>query len=165
MSDSLWALGLYSPWNSPDQNTGVGGLSLLQEIFPTQGSNPGVLHCGRILYQLSHKGSYFSNFWLIAFSPLFLFRKHTVYFSVYFRCLYCLKSYTSHTTSPPHFPVSFFSIGLTAPWHIMYSNYLSAFCLTLYDKPDPEDNNSFLSCFLLCPHSAWWFMTIGWVNK
>ena len=37
--------GLYSPWNSPDQNTGVGSFSLLQEIFPTQGSNPGLPHC------------------------------------------------------------------------------------------------------------------------
>ena len=49
--------GLYSPWNSPGQNTGVGSLSLLQEIFPTQGSNPGRPHCRRILYQLGHKGS------------------------------------------------------------------------------------------------------------
>ena len=39
------------------QNTGVGSLSLLQGIFLTQGSNPGLPHCGRILYQLSHKGS------------------------------------------------------------------------------------------------------------
>ena len=38
-------------------NTGVGSLSLLQGIFPTQGSNPGVPHCRWILYQLSHKGS------------------------------------------------------------------------------------------------------------
>ena len=35
----------------------MGSLSLLQGTFPTQGSNPGVLHCGLILYQLSHKGS------------------------------------------------------------------------------------------------------------
>ena len=42
MSDSLWPHGLYSPWNSPGQNTGVGSLSLLQGIFPTQGSNPGL---------------------------------------------------------------------------------------------------------------------------
>ena len=34
--------GLYSPWNSPGQNTGVSSLSLLQGIFPTQGSNPGL---------------------------------------------------------------------------------------------------------------------------
>ena len=44
-------------WNSPGQNTGVGSLCLLQEIFPTQGSNPGLPHCRQILYQLSHKGS------------------------------------------------------------------------------------------------------------
>ena len=57
MSDSLQHHGLYSPWNSPGQNTGVGRLSLLQGIFPTQGSNPGLLHFRWILYQLSHKGS------------------------------------------------------------------------------------------------------------
>ena len=47
----------HSPWNSPGQNTGVGSLSLLQGIFPNQGSNPGLPHCRRILYQLSHKRS------------------------------------------------------------------------------------------------------------
>ena len=46
-----------SPWNSPGQNTGVDSLSLLQGIFPIQGSNPGLLHCGQILYQLSYQGS------------------------------------------------------------------------------------------------------------
>ena len=51
----LQALGLYSPWNSPGQNTGVGNLSLLQGIFPTQGSNPGLPHCRWILYQLSYQ--------------------------------------------------------------------------------------------------------------
>ena len=43
-----------SPWNSPGQNTGVGSLSLLQGIFPTQGLNSGLPHCRQILYQLSH---------------------------------------------------------------------------------------------------------------
>ena len=47
----------YSPWNSLAQNTGVGSLSLLQGIFPTQRSNPGLPHCRWILYQLSHKGN------------------------------------------------------------------------------------------------------------
>ena len=47
----------YRPWNSPAQNNGVGSLSLLQGIFPTQGSNPGIPHCRWSLYQLSHKGS------------------------------------------------------------------------------------------------------------
>ena len=57
MSDSLWPHGLYSPWNSPGQNTGVGSLSLLQGIIPTQRSNPGLPNCRQILYHLSHKGS------------------------------------------------------------------------------------------------------------
>ena len=48
---------IYSPWNSWDQNTGVGSRSILQGIVPTQGSNTGLLHCGQILYQLSHQGS------------------------------------------------------------------------------------------------------------
>ena len=56
-SDSLWPHGLYSPWNSPGQNTGVGNCSLLQGIFPTQGLNLGLPHCRRTLYQLSHQGS------------------------------------------------------------------------------------------------------------
>ena len=48
---------IYSPWNSPGQNAGLGSLSLLQRIFPTQGSNTGLPHCRQILNQLSHKGS------------------------------------------------------------------------------------------------------------
>ena len=57
VSNSLQPHGLYSPWDSPGQNTGVGSLSLLQGIFPTQGSNPSLLHCRQILYQLSYEGS------------------------------------------------------------------------------------------------------------
>ena len=57
VSNSLWPHGLYNAWNSPGQNTGVGNLSLLQGIFPTQGPNPGLPHCRRILYQLSHRGN------------------------------------------------------------------------------------------------------------
>ena len=57
MSDYLWPHRLYSPWNSPGQNTGVGSLSPLQGIFPTQGLNPGLPSCRQILYQLSHQGS------------------------------------------------------------------------------------------------------------
>ena len=43
--------------DSPGRNTGVGCCALLQEIFPTQGPNPGHLHCRQILYHLSHQGS------------------------------------------------------------------------------------------------------------
>ena len=75
VSDSLQPHRLYGPWNSPGQNTGMGCLSLLQGIFPTQGLNPGPPHCRQILYQLSHKGSpsglissvqLLSHFWLFA---------------------------------------------------------------------------------------------------
>ena len=57
MSDSLQPHRPYSPWNSPGQNTGVGSLSFLQRIFPTQESNTGLAHCRWILYHLRHKGS------------------------------------------------------------------------------------------------------------
>ena len=57
VSDSLRPHGLCSPWNSPDQNTDVGSLSLLQGIFPTQGWNPGLPLCRWILYRLSHRRS------------------------------------------------------------------------------------------------------------
>ena len=57
VSDFLRPHGLYSPWNTPGQNTGEGSLSLLQGIFPNQRSNPGLLHCRQIFCQLSHKGS------------------------------------------------------------------------------------------------------------
>ena len=44
---------LLCPWDSPGKNTGVGCHFPLQGIFPTQGSNPGLLHCRLILYSLS----------------------------------------------------------------------------------------------------------------
>ena len=57
VSDSLRPHEIYSPWNSPGQNIGVGSLSLLWGIFPPQESNPDLQHYRRILYQLNHKGS------------------------------------------------------------------------------------------------------------
>ena len=62
LSDSWRPHGLHSPWNSPGQNTGVGSSSLLQGIFPTQGSNPGLWYYRQILYQLSHQGSPYKMF-------------------------------------------------------------------------------------------------------
>ena len=56
MSDSLPSRRLYSPWNSPGQNTRVGNLSLLQGIFLSQESNWSLLHCRRLLYQLFYQG-------------------------------------------------------------------------------------------------------------
>ena len=43
--------------DSPGKNTGMGCHALLQGIFPTQGLNPGLLHCRWTLYRLSHQGS------------------------------------------------------------------------------------------------------------
>ena len=57
ISDFLQPCGLYSPWKSPGQKTGVGSCSLLHGIIPTQGLSPGLLNCRQILYQLSHQGS------------------------------------------------------------------------------------------------------------
>ena len=58
VSNSLRPHGLYSPWNSPGQKTREGSHSLLQGIFPTQRSNPGLPHCGQILYHLSLQGNF-----------------------------------------------------------------------------------------------------------
>ena len=76
--------------DSPCKNTEVSCHALLQEIFPTQGSNPGVPHCRQILYWLSHQGSpslqievvselQFSSYSLYIQGSLFLLRhpKHT----------------------------------------------------------------------------------------
>ena len=62
MSDSLQPSGLQPtrllcPWDSPGENTGVRSHSFHQGIFPTQGSNPGLLQCRQILYHLSYQGS------------------------------------------------------------------------------------------------------------
>ena len=64
MSDSLSPHGLYRPWNSLGQNTGVCSLSLHQGMFPTQGLNPGFPHCRQILYQMSLKGSPRTQGWV-----------------------------------------------------------------------------------------------------
>ena len=56
LMDCMQPARLLCPWNSPGKNTRVGSHSLLQGIFQTQGSNPGLLHCKQILYCLSHQG-------------------------------------------------------------------------------------------------------------
>ena len=62
LSDSLQPYGLQPtrllcPWDSPGKNTGMGSHALLRGIFLTQGSNLSLLHCRRIPYRLSHRGS------------------------------------------------------------------------------------------------------------
>ena len=58
LCDSVdWPARLLCPWDSPGKNTGVGCHPLLQGIFTTQGLNPGLPHCRRVLYCLRHQGS------------------------------------------------------------------------------------------------------------
>ena len=61
---------LLCPWNSPGKNTRVSCHFLLQGIFPTQGSNLGLLHCRQILYHLSHQGSFMTGISSVAHSCL-----------------------------------------------------------------------------------------------
>ena len=61
---------IYSSWNSLGQNPGMGSHSLLQGIFLTQGSNPGLPHCRQILYQLNYKGSPDTQGWRSWFQHL-----------------------------------------------------------------------------------------------
>ena len=56
-SHELQLTRLLCPWNSPGKKAGVGCHSLFQGIFLTKGLTPGLLHCGQILYCLSHQGS------------------------------------------------------------------------------------------------------------
>ena len=65
VSDSLRPQGLYSPWDSPGQSTGVGSLSLLQGTFWIGGLNLGLPHCRWIFYQLSYKGSPRIREWVV----------------------------------------------------------------------------------------------------
>ena len=53
--ETPWLTRLLHPWNFPGKSTGVGCHFLLQGIFPTQASNPGLPHCRQTLYHLSHQ--------------------------------------------------------------------------------------------------------------
>ena len=70
---------LLCPWDSPGKNTGVVSHFLLQGIFPTQGSNPGLPHCRRILYHVSYQGSPIISFnphlYSLPFLPSLTYRK------------------------------------------------------------------------------------------
>ena len=59
-----WTIGLrlLCPWDSSGKSTGVGCHALLQEIFPTKGSNPSLLHCRQILLLLNYRGSLIENY-------------------------------------------------------------------------------------------------------
>ena len=90
VSVSLQSHGLYSLWHSPDQDTGVGSYSLLQGIFPTQGLEPGVLHCGQILYHLKHQESPFNSIHHVKILEGLIFKVIKICVLIYFDNL---KSY------------------------------------------------------------------------
>ena len=74
VSDSLQPHGpqlarLLCPRDYPGKSTGVGCHSVLQQIFPTRGSNPGIPLCRQILYHLSHQGSPRIQEWVTHPSP------------------------------------------------------------------------------------------------
>ena len=58
MSDTLWPHGLYSSWNSPGQNTGVGSLSLLQGIFQLRGWTQVSHIAGRLFTSLATRDAH-----------------------------------------------------------------------------------------------------------
>ena len=110
MCDSLRPHGLYSPVNFLGQNTGVGSLSLLQGVFPTQELNAGLPHCRRIPYQLSYKGSLswfkeYENTWSFSvFSAIFINEHHLSEFQnlriscflklmTLMSCFWCLRNF------------------------------------------------------------------------
>ena len=98
VSDSFRTCGLQStrllcPWDSLGQNIGVGYHPLLQGIFPTQGSKPGLLPYRQILYHLSHQRS-----------PLGIYLAPNIYDLLYYQtkiipmiltCIYCYIQYTA----------------------------------------------------------------------
>ena len=71
---TLWTVAHHAPpgnsWEFPGKGTGVGCHFLLQRIFPTQGSNPGLSHCRQTLYHLSHQGSPGTDYGRAIFSSL-----------------------------------------------------------------------------------------------
>ena len=68
LCDSMELTKLLCPWDSPGKNTGVGCYSILQGICPTQGSNPGLLHCRQILCHLSYRGGPKIHYFKVSFA-------------------------------------------------------------------------------------------------
>ena len=130
MSDSLWPPGLYSPWKSPGQNTGMGSLSLLQGIFPTQGSNQGLPHCRQIPYQLSHKGSPGILEWVAyPFSRGSSWPRSRAGVS----CL-AADSFPAELPGKPFCFIDRFILDFTYEWYHMVFVFLFLTCFTYYDR-------------------------------
>ena len=107
---------LLCPWNSPGNNTGVGSISLLQGIFPTQELNRGLLHCRWILYQLSYQGyTYFFPQILFPFAG-----------NCFLKCSVC-SSFFSFLV----FHLTYITLLVLVPqifWGPVHCLYFSSFC-------------------------------------
>ena len=119
VSDSLQLHGPYSLWNSPGRNTGVGRLSLLQGIFPTQGSNQSLLHLRQIFfYQLSSQGS--------PKQPYHLANSVTVSLNGRIRC----QNQSAWQSPIRSIPLNFLSIFTCGLYTLLSIHHLeTAFCL------------------------------------
>ena len=110
MSDFLQPHGLQPirflcPWDFPGKSAGVGCHFLLQGIFPTQESNPGLLHCRQTLYRLSH--------WLLFLCfVIFLLLLPAVTFSSHLLLTTLHIHYCSLTDSLPSFQLTTSQIQL-----------------------------------------------------
>ena len=90
---------LLCPWDFPGKSTGVDCHFLLQRIFSTQGSNPGLLHCRQTFYCLSHQGSLNMEKAPQVSAP------HTSLLSLWIFCLLLQEGLRSRTSAPQHFLV------------------------------------------------------------
>ena len=151
---TLWPFGLQltrilCPWDFSGKNTGVACHFLLQGIFPTLGSNPGLLHCRQILYQLSYEGSpnslrcliwSFTCFCLtstVGISFVFFFFFHWICMPLHcFLVYHCAKIHKAVLTASSQSYLSWkllaFETTVLAPLTCLVSFPPTAFCHFLY---------------------------------
>ena len=141
VSDSLPPHRLYSPWNSPGQNTGVDSCSLLQGIFPTQALSPGPVHCRWILYQLSCpcqilcRRSQDPNG-----SPCegLIFQMLLLLLSCFSRVQFCATPWTAACQASVSFTISWSLLRLMSLESVMPSNHLVLYCPLLLPSVFPS---------------------------
>jgi len=107
---------LLHPWNFPGRSTGVGCHFLLQGIFPTQGSNPGLPRCRQMIYHLSHQGSPGAKHSFKSHG------KHIVFFLPF-----SLSPFLPFSLFVPSSILSFLSVFLVLSFHIYDSLSSSSF--------------------------------------
>ena len=131
--------------DSPGKNTGVGCHALFQEIFPTQGSNPGLPHYRWILFQLSRQASPRILAWVaIPFSSGSSWLRNWTGIS-------CIagRFFTSWATREAPLLTWFFLISFCSFFSVLYFMSLSLFSTFL-----------FLSCCFQCDHFGALFFII-----